>query len=60
MRRLAPEFINRQFWKGSKKFVPVGHRRVASCEYGGGPLWEALCFAQTGVTRFVNTQRPRF
>jgi uncharacterized oxidoreductase len=24
MRRLAPNFINRQLWKASKKFVPVG------------------------------------
>lgn len=24
MRRLAPGFINKQLWKGSKKFVPVG------------------------------------
>jgi uncharacterized oxidoreductase len=24
MRRLAPDFINRQLWKGSKKLVPVG------------------------------------
>jgi uncharacterized oxidoreductase len=24
MRRLAPDFINRQFWKASKKLVPVG------------------------------------
>jgi uncharacterized oxidoreductase len=24
MRRVAPNFINRQLWKVSKKFVPVG------------------------------------
>jgi uncharacterized oxidoreductase len=24
MRRLAPDFINRQLWKASKKLVPVG------------------------------------
>ncbi len=24
MRRLAPNFINRQLWKASKKLVPVG------------------------------------
>ena len=24
MRRLAPDFINRQLWKACKKFVPVG------------------------------------
>jgi len=24
MRRVAPNFINRQLWKTSKKFVPVG------------------------------------
>jgi uncharacterized oxidoreductase len=24
LRRLAPNFINRQFWKASKKLVPVG------------------------------------
>lgn len=24
MRRLAPEFINRQLWKASKKLVPIG------------------------------------
>lgn len=24
MRRLAPNFINKQLWKGSKKLVPVG------------------------------------
>ena len=24
MRRLAPDFINRQIWKASKKLVPVG------------------------------------
>jgi uncharacterized oxidoreductase len=26
MRRLAPNFINRQLWKASKKLVPVGVR----------------------------------
>jgi len=26
MRRLAPDFINRQLWKASKKLVPVGLR----------------------------------
>jgi uncharacterized oxidoreductase len=24
MRRLAPDFINRQLWKASKRLVPVG------------------------------------
>jgi uncharacterized oxidoreductase len=24
MRRLAPDFINAQLWKASRKFVPVG------------------------------------
>jgi uncharacterized oxidoreductase len=24
MRRLAPDFINRQLWKASKKLVPIG------------------------------------
>ena len=24
MRRLAPDFINRQLWKASRKLVPVG------------------------------------
>jgi len=24
MRRLAPDFINRQLWKSSKKLVPIG------------------------------------
>ncbi len=26
MRRLAPNFINRQLWKASRKLVPVGVR----------------------------------
>jgi uncharacterized oxidoreductase len=26
MRRLAPDFINRQLWKASKKLVPLGVR----------------------------------
>jgi len=26
MRRIAPNFINRQLWKASKKLVPVGVR----------------------------------
>jgi uncharacterized oxidoreductase len=26
MRRLAPDFINRQLWKASKKLVPIGVR----------------------------------
>jgi len=26
MRRFAPDFINRQLWKASKKLVPVGVR----------------------------------
>jgi uncharacterized oxidoreductase len=26
MRRLAPNFINKQLWKASKKLIPVGVR----------------------------------
>ena len=27
LRRLAPDFINRQLWKASRKYVPVGMER---------------------------------
>jgi len=30
LRRLAPNFINRQLWKSSKKLVPVGVGPVAA------------------------------